>query len=408
MKPASWPRYMKEKRIASGVGYYWTPHDRDLAAGCPTKPEPLGPDYAAACSRAELLNKYLDAWRAGRSGIVVPESNRGFGTVRWLIAAYLKSDAFLKRVSERSRYEYRRALARIEDTPTKTGGTVGDLPVASITPAAADKIYSKLRTGPRGERRRQANLSIDVARRAWKIMRRKHPNIVPLENPWSGVERDLKKGIKPAATRDEAYALANMLNEIGEPHLGAAALICFEWHQRPEHVLAGDITWADYRPDTRPNAVFVRHPKTGEKGWLPLSDEAGALFPELEGYLQALKRVGTPIVLTSGKRGPCRPYSNEHAERMVRRAREKAKLGPHVTLDACRHGGMTELGDSGATEAETMAASMHKTPNAARLYVKRTEAQRATAARKRRTLIENVTGRKVGMDARRKSGNDET
>jgi len=28
---------------------------------------------------------------------------------------------------------------------------------------------------------------------------------------------------------------------------------------------------------------------------------------------------------------------------------------------------MTELGDAGATEAETMASSMHKTPNAARL-----------------------------------------
>ena len=46
-------------------------------------------------------------------------------------------------------------------------------------------------------------------------------------------------------------------------------------------------------------------------------------------------------------------------------------LGNHVTRDACRHGGLTELGDAGATEFEGMAASMHKTPQALRLYVKR-------------------------------------
>lgn len=103
-------------------------------------------------------------------------------------------------------------------------------------------------------------------------MRRRHPDVVSAENPWAGVERDLRKKMKAAASRAEAYALAEKLREIGEPHLGAAALICFEWHQRPEHVLSGDIAWADYRPPERPDAVFVRHPKTGEKGWLPLED----------------------------------------------------------------------------------------------------------------------------------------
>jgi hypothetical protein len=86
-------------------------------------------------------------------------------------------------------------------------------------------------------------------------------------------------------------------------------------------------------------------------------------------------------------RGPARPYSNEYAQRRVREARELAGLGAHVTLDACRHGGLTELGDAGATEFEGMAASMHKTPQALRLYVKRSEQQRKVAARKRRAHI---------------------
>jgi hypothetical protein len=408
VKPASWPQRMKEKRVAGdAVAYYWSPHIRDIRDGCPVRPEPLGRDYAAAVARATLLNLHLKAWRTGRNTDLLPQERPTYGTLCWLFGTYLNSKSFQNRVSKRSQYEYRRALRRIEDTPTKTGGTVGGLPVSSITPAAVDKIYTKLQMGPRGKRIRQANLSIDIARRAWKVVRRSHSHIVPLDNPWAGVEKDLRRTPKAAATRNEAYALARKLIEIGEPHLGAAALICFEWHQRPEHVLCGDITWQDYRPPQRPDAVFVRHPKTGEKGWLPLEDETGNLYPEIESALAALPRLGIPIVLTAGRRGPARPYSSEYSSRRVREARKLAGLGSHVTLDTCRHGGLTELGDSGATEAETMAASMHKTPSAARLYVKRTEAQRIAGARKRRTLVENISGRSGGMEQQTKRGNDE-
>jgi hypothetical protein len=234
---------------------------------------------------------------------------------------------------------------------------------------------------------RQANLSIDIAKRAWDVVARAHPAFIK-NNPWKGVERNLAKATKPAATRTEVYRLADALREIGEPHLGAAALICFEWHQRPEHVRAGDITWSDYRPSHRPDAVQIRHPKTGAKGWIPLADDEGLLYPELEAYLADLERLGLPIVLTAGRRGPARPYSSEYAQRKVREARDRAGLGQHVTMDACRHGGLTELGDAGATEFEGMAASMHKSPQSLRLYVKRSETQRISAARKRRGLLQ--------------------
>ena len=388
MKPAGWPRYMREKPLKSGaIAYFWEPPRVYLTQGFKGHAEPLGSDYGTAIARASLLNAHLDSWRTGRNAIPVEEECRRFGTVAWLFDRYLKSTDFTNRVSERSRYEYERALRRIEDVPTKIGGMVGGLPVSSITPAAVDKIYMDLQQGKRGARVRQANLSLDIARRAWKVVRRLAPTVVPAENPWVGVERNSKKRMKPAATRAEAYALAYALREIGEPHLGAAALICFEWHQRPEHVRRDDITWADYRPPDRPDAVLVRHHKTGEMGWVPLEDAEGSFFPQLEEYLAGLKRLGLPIVLTSGERGPSRPYSNEYAQRRVREAREKAGLGSHVTLDACRHGGLTELGDAGVTEFEGMAASMHRSPEALRLYVKRSENQRIAVSRKRRKLI---------------------
>jgi hypothetical protein len=36
-------------------------------------------------------------------------------------------------------------------------------------------------------------------------------------------------------------------------------------------------------------------------------------------------------------------------------------------MEACRHGGMTELGDADMTEQNVMALSGHRTPEAARL-----------------------------------------
>jgi integrase len=242
-------------------------------------------------------------------------------------------------------------------------------------------------------------LSVDIARRAWKIVRRLYPNIVPAENPFEGVLKITGSQTKVAATRAEAYALANALKMIGEPHLGAAALICFEWLQRPENVLTGKITWPDYRPAEHPHHVRIFHHKTGQVVLQPLEAEGRKLYPELEAYLADLPRIGVPIVVTKGSRGPSRPYAMVYAQAKVREARESAELGSHVTLDACRHGGMTELGDAELAEQGVMALSGHKTPQAARLYVKRTERQRITAATKRRQWVEaNETETRVDLE----------
>jgi len=158
--------------------------------------------------------------------------------------------------------------------------------------------------------------------------------------------------------------------------------------QRPENVLTGKITWRDYRGADHPKHVRILHHKTGEEVLQPLEDDGTLLYPELEAYLQTLPRLGTPIVVTKGSRGPSRPNAMVYAQARVRQARVAADLGAHVTLDACRHGGMTELGDAELVEQGVMALSGHKTPQAARLYMKRTEAQRITAARKRRSWVE--------------------
>lgn len=129
-----------------------------------------------------MFNAHYDSWRRGRRALKDLDLSPRFGTIAWLFERYWCSSAS-ERVHERSRPEYFRALFRVEDVPTHAGGTVGDLPVASISARAADRIYEAWQRGPRGKRVRQANLSIDMARRAWKIMQRLHPRVVPWSPP---------------------------------------------------------------------------------------------------------------------------------------------------------------------------------------------------------------------------------
>ncbi len=300
------------------------------------------------------------------------------------------------------RPSYRRELSLVLDLPLRDGSRAGALQLRQISARFADKVYAKLLVGTKKKRRvRQANVCLSRVALAWNVVRRLYPKVVPIDNPFAGVVRESSHEAVMPAAREEAYALSAAIAAKGHPHLALAPLICFEWLQRPENVLDGYITWADWRPASHPKHVQVFHHKTGERVWQPLEDELGYLFPEIEAALAELPRLGVPIVLTTGRlidgcnrrgrkgaKGEPRPYSHSYAKRVVRDARRAASLPEHVTLTACRHGGMTELGDSELTEQQVMALSGHRTPEASRLYVKRTEAQRIAAARKRRAWVE--------------------
>jgi len=56
---------------------------------------------------------------------------------------------------------------------------------------------------------------------------------------------------------------AHVAIDEGYPEVGAAAVICFEWLQRPENVLAGFIRWTDYRGSAAPTAIRITHHKAG-------------------------------------------------------------------------------------------------------------------------------------------------
>ena len=415
-READWPRYMKAKRLAGGrFGYYWTAHERDRAAGFSLGPEALGSEFKAAVERASLLNEHLDCWREGKALPVELAGERRVGTVDWWHEQFYRSEPF-KALTPRTQSDYRKVLAAIADLPTSIKSAVtgepmrtGELRACSLSQAAVDKIYKRLRC--EGTVVRQANYAIDVARRAWKIVRRQHPGLflIPVAgpdgkaarlaiNPFEGVERaDHERDTATPATREQAFMFWKAAVAAGHPSIGVAALICFEWHQRPEDVRGGRITWTDYRPADRPNKVLIFHHKTRKRVWKNLEAEEGRrLYPEIEDAIATLPRLGVPLVMfrpergakgSDGKRMP-RLYSQSYAHHLVQDIRKDAGLPPYFTLESCRHGGMTELGDAELTEQEVMSLSTHATPDAARIYVKRNERQELTAATKRRDYVE--------------------
>jgi hypothetical protein len=341
--------------------------------------------------RAAALNDLFDEWNTKRKGGQVQSGKLvRYGTVDWLFREYLKSENCRERVSARTRPDYERVMQLVCGVVTKRGDKIADRSIRSITPRAADKIYSIVNNGPRGERLRQGEKVISVCRHAWRVVHRLYPELFDkaVPNPWQGVTKKRRAlATKPAATREHVYKFAWGAIEAGCPEAAAAAVICFEWLQRPENVISGYLTWLDYRPTNFPHALRIVHHKTGAIVWHPLeeitSDGTVQFYPEAEAVLAHLPRRGVPMILQVRRDGTCAPFTIIRMGKRVRRIRLALGLPATFTLDACRHGGMTELEEAELTDGQGRALSGHRTQRAYQGYAKRTLERALPATRKR-------------------------
>ncbi|MCR6732848.1 MAG: hypothetical protein NVV83_01530 [Afipia sp.] len=375
---------MEPREIAnSRIAYYFCIPRKFKLAGCTVKNEALGTDYAKACKRAEVLNGQFDEWCDIQKGLPVegPSAPR-VGTVDWLFKEYKQSNAYLEKVAERSRGNYEWVMLAVCDTLNKQGVRIGSLPIKSISPRAADKLYNKFTVNSDGKTRlRVAEKMTVCCRKAWRVVHRLHPaefnKDVP--NPWVGVTMKTRvKLTKHAVTRDEVYTFAHGAVALGEPEVAAIAVICFEWLQRPENVIAGSIKWNDYRGPANPTKIIVAHHKTGTVAPHPLQETLPdgtviKFYEEAEEILSHLKKRGVPLVLRAVDDDTSKTFSFSGMQKIVQRVRGKLKMSPLFTLDACRHGGMTELEEAELTDGQGRALSTHKTQESYTRYAKRTE-----------------------------------
>jgi hypothetical protein len=410
------PRHVLPKILASGrTAFYYTVPTKYRKMGCPVPNEPLGTDYAKACGeggRAETLNGLFDEWNDARKGLPISsEEAPRIGSIDWLFREYRQSRAYLEKVKPRSRRNYEWNMREICDTLTNRGDRVGSRPIKSVTPLGADKLYDRFVNGRKGNRLRTAEKLIVLCRKAWRVVHRLHPAEFPKEipNPWLGVTMATRvKLVKPAVTREQVYAFANGCLEYGEIECASCAVICFEWLQRPENVIAGHVKWTGYRTGPKPT-IRIEHHKTGAVIDHPLEEvlpdgTVAKFYEDAERVLAKLPRRGVPMILREVEEGVSKPYSFSGMQKIVQRMRKEVGLPSIFTLDACRHGGMTELEEAELTEGQGRALSAHRTRESYAGYAKRTEARMLSATRKRHahalanqiaTTVQNATADSV-------------
>jgi hypothetical protein len=189
-----------------------------------------------------------------------------------------------------------------------------------------DVKKNRLRTGEK---------LVGLCRKAWRVVHRLFPDAFDREvpNPWTGVTLTVRtKAQKPAVTRDEVYAFAYGCIEHGEVEVAAAAVICFEWLQRPENVIAGHIKWSGYRSNGKAT-IRIEHHKTGAVVDHPLEEDGVKFYEEAEDVLRYLPKLGIPLILHR-RRGVARPFAQSTVQHIVQVMRKKLQLPAHFTLDA--------------------------------------------------------------------------
>ncbi|MDI2109514.1 hypothetical protein [Bradyrhizobium sp. Mp64] len=120
----------------------------------------------------------------------------------------------------------------------------------------------------------------------------------------------------------------------------------------------------------------------------PLEDaiegETVLFYEEAEQVLSHLPKLGTGLIMKPGRteKDVAQVWDIHTMARHVRKLRELLGLPDTFTLDACRHGGMTELEEAELTDGQGRALSGHKS-KAYEGYAKRTEKRALAATRKR-------------------------
>ena len=380
------PANVLKKRLASGVdAYYWNVPTWARKANCPLRNEALGTDLEAVFAKARLNNEALDAWRKGESGDEAPAP----GTVDWFRDWFEKHPKVVRK-SHGTRRNYKASMKLLADHELLAGRRFGTVQLAAVKVGHADALYERIQwveeKNEAGEvvkrrRLRVANECMKAARRMWFLAMRAFPETVT-SNPFVKMELEGTGGNTVPAEHGQVVAFMCKADEMGHPSMGTAAILAFELCQRETDVRC-TIAWADYKPGV---SIRVRQSKTGELVTLPLRDHEGPLYPAVEARLNETPKRGPLIVMRDKKdkrKKAYLSYGESWFQHVFREIADAAGLPRSFTFRSLRHGGLTELGDSGASEQGLRAHSGHKNARQLATYVKVRQQQAALAARRR-------------------------
>lgn len=160
----------------------------------------------------------------------------------------------------------------------------------------------------------------------------------------------------------------------------------------------------------------IEHHKNKALVWHPLEEavdgEIVKFYAEAEDILSHLPKLGVPMIMRrierGERKGDAKVWSYPGMEKVVQQLRKKIDgVSELFTLDACRHGGMTELEEAELTDGQGRALSGHKTAQAYRGYAKETMKRALAATRKRHAhLLAQKQFEQQNTDAAAASGHE--
>jgi hypothetical protein len=364
-------RYLESRMLADGtIAFYYVPPKPARKANI-LETQPLGTDPVKAVARAEELNRILDAWRTQTAP---QDAEMIKGTVSWLAREFRKSAKYYTSKGKKTQRFYDQNLKVLENFKLKSGRRLGDVLANQIKPKHADKIYEELQEidpeTKRPKKLRKSNAVMQTARRLFNFGIRQE---VVQTNPFS------KMGLTANPERHIIWAV-DQLNKFIDASItadrrsiGLTALMCYELCQREGDMLS--ITWNRYKDGT----IYVRQGKTNTLVPVPVSDELRVMLDS------TARREGVSpdedfIVWSEPTQ---EPYEERYFRELVSEIRAAANLPKDLWIMDLRRTGLTELGDSGATEDEIMSVSGHLDRAVVRRYVNKTKTQAINAIRKR-------------------------
>jgi hypothetical protein len=104
-------------------------------------------------------------------------------------------------------------------------------------------------------------------------------------------------------------------------------------------------------------------------------------YEDAEAVLSHLKKRGTPMILREIDEHKFKPFSFSGMQKIVQRMRGELALPTYFTLDACRHGGLTELEEAELTDGQGRALPAHRTQESYEGYAKRNLPRALSATR---------------------------
>jgi len=385
------PRYTRRKRLKKGgFGYFFDLPTWARERGCSVENEPLGTDYDLAVQRAEtILLPAFDSWlRDGDDANPV-----GIGVVIGTLEWKQKTAKRLQPLSPGQCRVHETGIKMICEYVLKDGRRLGALRVSSIDTAFADDLFEKLLykdvDGEKVERRTTVNHAMKTARGAWNTISRAHPHMFPPKNPFEKMGLQSTSRETPHANFDELAAFRAKAIELGYPSLATGVLIGWEWLQRKAHIFIRFMA-EHYRPDSRPNHVYVINYTTSTGSWEPLFDKKGKpLYPLLTAELDAVKALRPTGGLMLHRDGSGLPWSGKgeiltQVERISKKIILAAGLRPELTFTSFgRHGGTTEASTSGLTETQLMKKGQWSSTKAMAHYLHHDDEAKQDAQMKR-------------------------